>query len=176
MKVSNGIFGVVLLLPVIGLFQGCTEIEEPSNKTSQVTVKKEESKPRVYIDEIGKLQGLTQQLIDYKYVPPYSSYEVFSRIKENLAIGMEPTCNYFDELMKSTGNINSPHLEDSIRCSDTVLSMTAVLFDIRDGDHNAIQEQRRKLIIINDHLVKQLDEYRNTPEYKAEMEITKLLN
>jgi len=170
MKVSNGI---VLILPVLGLLQSCTEIEEPAKKIPQVTVKNEESKPRVYIDEIGKLQDLTQQLIDYKYVPPYSSYEVFSRIKENLAIGMEPTCNYFDELMKSTGSINSPHREDAIRCSDTVLSMTAVLFDIRDGDHNAIQEQRRKLIIINAHLVKQLDEYRNTPEYKAEMKSTK---
>lgn len=164
MKVSNGIFGIVLILPIIGLFQGCTDVKEPAKKTSQVTVKIVDSKPRVYIDEIGKLQDLTQQLINYKYVPPYSSYEVFSRIKENLAIGMEPTCNYFDELMKSTGNINSSHREDSIRCSYTVLSMTAVLFDIRDGDHNAIQEQRKKLIIINDHLVKQLDEYRNTPE------------
>ena len=51
--------------------------------------------------------------------------------------------------------------------------MTTVLFDIRDGDFSAIQEQRMKLIIINDYLVKQLDDYRNIPEYKAEMKITK---
>lgn len=167
MKVSNGIFVIVSVLSVLGFIQGCTEVEA-TKKTPQVTVQKEESTPRVYIDEVYKLQQLTQQLVDYKYKPPYSSYEVFARIKENLAIAIEPTCNYFDELVRTTGNLNSPHREQAIRCSDTVLSMTAVLYDIRDNDHHSIQKQRKKLIIINNFLVKHLDEYRSASEYKAE--------
>ena len=173
MKLSNRIFGIVSIMSVLGFIQGCTEVEQSVKQAPQATVNQEEVKPRVYIDEVYKLQQLAQQLVDYKYLPPYSSYEVFSRIKENLAIAIEPTCYYFDELVRTTGNLNSPHREQAIRCSDTVLSMTTVLFDIRDGDFSAIQEQRMKLIIINDYLVKQLDDYRNIPEYKAEMKITK---
>jgi hypothetical protein len=166
MKVSKGIFRIVLLSSVFGLLQGCSDAKEPSNQTTN-TVTKEETKPRVYIDEVYKLQELTQQLVDYKYNPPYIKYKQFSRIKENLAIGIEPTCNYFDELVRTTGESQSQYREDAIRCSNTVLSMTAVLLDLKDGNHKSIREQRGKIVIINDYLIKQLDEYRNTPQYKA---------
>lgn len=148
-------------------------IAQPVEVASIVLVKKEETKPLVYIDEVFKLQQLTQQLVDYKYQPPYSSYKTFAKIKKNLAISIEPTCAYFDELVTATGNNNSPHREQAIRCSDTVFSMTTVMLDIRGGDYNAIAEQRKKLITINTNLLNQLEEYKQTPEYKAEMKSTK---
>ena len=66
MKLSNRIFGIVSVMSVLGFIQGCTEVEQ----VPQVTVSNEETKPRVYIDEVYKLQQLTQQLVDDKYLPP----------------------------------------------------------------------------------------------------------
>lgn len=175
-NITNGIaiIGGITFVIISGFFLTPAEQKLPQAMSNvelanKAQIEKQDTQPRVYINELLKLQELTQQLVDYKYQPQYSSYETFARIKENLAIAIEPTCNYFDELMRTTGNMKSPHLDDSIRCSDTVLSMTAVMFDLRDGDHKAIKAQRESISIINDHLVNQLDEYRNTPAYQAEL-------
>jgi hypothetical protein len=124
---------------------------------------------RVYINEVHKLQQLTDKLINHTYLPPHPSYEDFTKTTENLATSIKPTCDYFDELVKQNAYINSQHNEQAIRCIDTVLSMINVMFDIRDGEHNSIKEQRQKLIIINANLLNQLEEYKKTPEFQEKI-------
>lgn len=133
--------------------------EKIVEQTSSTQVISKENKPRVYIDEIYKLQQLTEQLVNSTYKQPYSTFERFAIIKKNLERKIEPTCNYFDELVKTTGNYTSPHRDENINCKDTVLSMMVVLFDIRENDHISIEEQRQKVLVINNNLKVKIEQF-----------------
>lgn len=162
-------FVCAVLMPEQTPKQEKTAILPKIEINSSVPIQKEESTPRVYIDEVYKLQQLTEQLINYTYVAPYPSFKQFAQVKKNLERNIEPTCNYLKELVNTTGHYKSEYQDESLGCADTIFSMMVVLFDIRDGDYNSIKEQREKLIMINANLVKQLDKYKNTPEFKTKV-------
>jgi len=172
MKKSTKVIGVILVLGIIGFV---TEDKEPKlikseEPVSQTIVEKEISTPVKQIDLVHQLHEQIESIVN-NYTYPYPSFKKFSQYKFNAEKLLTPICDDYLKLVKQTGgNVESKYFNESVDCQNTKLSLMVVLFGIRDNDVNSINEQKQKLLTIDAKLVKQLDEYRETPEYKAEME------
>lgn len=178
MKAGKIILGIIVALMIIGAFsddnntksQKAIDNEQSNNQVDQISdYQSTLQKEPVYIDEVYKLQQFTDQLINSLYQAPYPSFERFGQIKKNLEANIKPTCDYFNHLKETTGNVKSEYFDEAQGCSLAVLSMMTVLFDIRDGDEASIQEQRQRLIPIYNNLKNQVDKYRESDEYKQKM-------